>query len=344
MQVNNRHRRDEIETALGAVIASHFGGHWKIKRWRRRLSRYSSSYPVENLFVEMNRGQALRMVFKDLSPESLLPTARRVRPHFLYHPRREIEAYQSVLSQLHPGTATFYGAKTDPQKEHYWLFLERVDGPLLWQVGRMETWREAARWLAHFHNAFGTFRRKNDQPEQGQLRRLDGSFFAQWAQRAEDHLRHQSSIRGPQTRQKFERLINHYDRLVGRLVQLPTTLIHGEFYPSNIIVRGSSRSGRICPIDWELAAIGPEMLDLGALTSGAWSDDDRRDMVAAYRETRRAVDGSVCSMSDLTEAVDCCRLHLSMQLVGWAPAWSPPRQHARNWLRDAIQLAERLGV
>jgi len=32
-----------------------------------------------------------------------------------------------------------------------------------------------------------------------------------------------------------------------------------------------------------------------------------------------------------------------MQWLGWSPDWSPPPEHRRNWLREALRLAEKLG-
>jgi hypothetical protein len=49
-------------------------------------------------------------------------------------------------------------------------------------------------------------------------------------------------------------------------------------------------------------------------------------------------------MTEMTEALDFCRLHLSIQLLGWASEWSPPKRHARNWLHEAFRLADKLGL
>ena len=44
------------------------------------------------------------------------------------------------------------------------------------------------------------------------------------------------------------------------------------------------------------------------------------------------------------EAVELCQLHLSVQMLGWAEDWTPPEQHAQNWLSTALRLADKLGV
>ena len=82
----------------------------------------------------------------------------------------------------------------------------------------------------------------------------------------------------------IDRLALKYDRVVARLLELPQSLIHGDFFASNILFDGSRSPPRIAPLDWELAAIGPCGLDLAALVAGRWNDDERRSMALAYFE------------------------------------------------------------
>jgi hypothetical protein len=326
------------------VIGQHFGSRRRIRRWRRRLSIYSSSYTIENLELELSNGRRLRLVLKDLSPAALLSTARQIRPHFLYAPLREIETYRKTLPPLDLGTPVCYGATILAKQERYWLFLERVPGPMLWQMGRMESWNQAARWLARLHNSFGTVNGGPVPPCLAHLTRYDSSFYQTWLHRADEFLRRKYSGNGHSARRRFARLANRYDRVVKILAGLPTTFIHGEFYPSNVIMRHSGRGREICPVDWELAAIAPGLIDLAALTSGDWSEERRNLMIASYRDALEPANGELPSMRDLIEAVDCCQLHISMQLLGWASDWSPPRRHAQNWLREAVRIGRRLGL
>src|SRR5436190_20664609 len=103
---DNEELRDELEEILGA----YFRSPRRVRRMIRRQSAYSSSCPILNLTVELNTGKELSLVLKDLSPSSLLEDARRVRPCFLYEPRREIEMYRTVLNSKLFDTPTFYGA------------------------------------------------------------------------------------------------------------------------------------------------------------------------------------------------------------------------------------------
>lgn len=343
-EVRQRVCTDDLQAALVRIVAQHSEGRQRLKRWRRRLSVYSSSYTIENLQVEVFPGKPLQLVLKDLSPSSLLETAQRVRPHFLYDPLREIETYRTTLHQLGLGTPVCYGATVSAELERYWLFLERVSGPLLWQMGRMDSWEHAARWLARLHNEFDTASRPHHQSRLAHLLRYDEAFYAMWPTRAEEFLRHRNGVGSLETLRRFRRLMDRYDRVIQLLIRLPMTFIHGEFYPSNVLLRETKRGRQICPVDWELAAVAPGLIDLAALTSGEWTEEKRGAMIGAYREALEPPRGSPPSMAELTEAVESCQLHIAVQLLGWASDWTPPERHAQNWLREAFRLADRLGM
>lgn len=346
MRLKERYRvnKDELCVALEKVLSRRFGRRRQIKYLRRRLSAYASSYTIENLDIELDRGTQLRMIFKNLSPKAQLPTALRVRPQFLYHPLREIETYRRILGGERLGTPICYGAIECPEREGYWMFLERVDGPLLWQLGRLDNWRLAAQWLAKLHSDLGNGSTPKSQALAAHLLRYDREFFNVWLSRAEVFLRRKCNGHSSETRKRFAHLADCYDSVIQRLTQLPYSFIHGEFYPSNVIVRGMNGHRKICAIDWEMAAIAPGLIDLAALTSGNWTAEQKTAMLTAYREALDPSHGNVPSMAELREAVDYCRLHLCVQLLGWASDWSPPEKHAQNWLREALRLAGELGL
>jgi len=343
-EIRHRIPENDLGAALEQMIARGSRSRRRIKRWRRRLSVYSSSYTIENLKVELDDGKILRMVLKDLSPSSLLSTANQVRPHFLYEPLREIETYQRILNPLKLGTPICHGAVVSPLLERYWLFLERVDGPLLWQMGRMESWQKAARWLARLHGEFAAVARSRDWFRLAHLWRRDREFFNLWLVRAEEFLRRRHAADGQVVWRRFRRLADRYDRVVNLLIELPPTFIHGEFYPSNIILRETESGREICPVDWELAAIGPGLIDLAALTSGDWTQERVHSMISSYRDALEPTTRWRPSVPDLVEGVTCCQLHISMQFLGWACDWSPPKRHSQNWLRQAFRLADKLGL
>lgn len=342
--IRNCVSRDDLQCALGTVLSQHFGKPCRIEKLRRRRSAYSSSCIIENLDVETGRGHQLSLVFKNLSPASQLPTARRVRPAFLYTPLREIETYRLLLTPSRLGTPLCYGAMTCPDHQLYWLFLERAKGPLLWQIGESESWMQAARWLGRFHTEIGILDWATRQAETAHLLRYNEGFLRQWLPRAEAFLRRQPVGQSETALHRFGRLTRNYDRVVQRVLEPPPTLIHGEFYPSNIVLRASKSRLAVCPIDWEMAALGPGLIDLAALTSGDWDDERKRAMVAAYRDALETSKGARPSLAELMESVEFCQLHLAVQMLGWATNWSPPAHQSRNWLDTACRLSGKLGL
>ena len=334
--------RDELHQALEQVLSDHFKTPRRVRHLRRRISAYSSSCTIENLEVTLDRGQKLSLVLKDLSPGSRLAAAKKVRPPFLYESRRELEIYRRILRPGEHGTAICYGAIESVERQRYWLFLERVKGPLLWQIGRLNTWEQAARWLAAFHSGFEKASGRGNLAGLPGLLRYDEQLLRTWLVRARKFLHYRNGAASRDLRRRFERLAGGYELVIKRLLQFPTTFIHGEFYPSNIIVNRSRNAARICPIDWELAAVAPGPVDLAALTSGNWTPEQKQKLLAAYRDGLTA--GSRPSMAELAEAVEYCQLHLSVQMLGWSPKWSPPLQHAQNWLHEALRLAANLGL
>jgi hypothetical protein len=91
-----------------------------------------------------------------------------------------------------------------------------------------------------------------------------------------------------------------------------------------------------------MAAVGPGLVDLAALVAGGWSAQERTALAMAYFEESTLRDAGWSGEAQFLSALDYCRLHLAVQWLGWSPAWSPPPEHAHDWLREALGLAEKL--
>ncbi len=298
----------------------------------RRASRYRTSFALEELQVTLEDGRQLYILWKDLDRHSLYETARQAKPVFLYNPAREIEMYRQVLRWVPLGTAAFYGAVTRVQPERNWLFLERVEGRELYQVGDFEIWQQVARWLAGMHTHF----REQASAYQGEVPLLvhDAAYYHKWMMRARQF------ADGRQSAAEIEWLAQRHDQVVDHLLALRPTLLHGEFYPSNVLVVPQANSLRVCPVDWEMAAIGPGLMDLGALVAGQWSEQERLDLASAYYDTLPTP--REWTWEEFLEGLDYCQLQIAIQWLGWSRRWSPPPEHAHNWLHQAVSLAEKL--
>jgi hypothetical protein len=294
-----RHR--SIHEASDAELAELLGA----RSVSRRPFEYRSSAPMSELEAD---GRTL--LLKDLSPSALTEQARAAKLHFLHDPRREPEVYRSLLAGAGLGTAELAAAVSDSGHDRHWLVVEKVSGVELYQVGELERWAEAMRWLARCHDHFAGIAPADH------LARYDRRFFELWPARAG------VSLAG-------------YDAVIARLAGLPTTLVHGDLYASNVLVA----NGRVCPVDWELAGVGPGVLDVAALTSGL-PEADAAELAEEYRRALVRPPDPASFLVDL----DCARLHLAIQWLGWSPEWSPPPEHARDWRADLRTLAERAGL
>ena len=271
---------------------------------RRRPFEYRSSAPLVELDAD---GKML--LLKDLAPEALTERARAAKPGVLHDPAREIRVYQAILEGAGLGTPALAAAVADASLGRYWLVVEKVAGTELYQL-ELERWHDAARWLAHLHDRYAGI----DATDH--LVRYDRSYFELWPERAE--------VRPP-----------GYEAVVDRLAGLPTTLVHGELYASNVLLAG----GRVCVVDWELAGVGPGVLDLAALTAGLADDH-----ATALAETYRLALEDPPDAKELRFALDCARLHLALQWLGWSPGWTPPPEHALDWRAELPRLAARVGL
>jgi hypothetical protein len=306
--------------AVRAALARALGTD--VARVERRPSPYSSSFHLEELDVTLADGRELALMFKDTGAAGMTRRARATKPALVLDPLRELEVYERILEPAALGTAALHGS----ERRRGWLFLERVEGVELYQVGDRGTWEDVARWLAHAHAALA-----GAAGVAGRLLRHDAELLRIWPQRAARFVR----------RRELERVAARYDVVIGRLLALPSTLLHGELYASNVLVDAPTRPSRVCPVDWEMAGVGPALLDLAALVSG-WSEDDRRRVGLAYRE---AMPSARRPPEDVfLAALDACGLHVALQWLGWAPEWRPPAEHDHDWLGEALELAERVGV
>jgi hypothetical protein len=338
-------RTAQLRAALDETLDGLLRTSCRVRKLARRFSNYSSSSPIEELDVQLDDGTALELVFKDLSTRARLQHARRVRPAFLYAPCREIDVYRTILEPSRLGTATWFGSVVERRTRRHWLFLERVSGALLWQVGEFFVWEQVARWLAALHSRFAGPGSTLTPEQAAHLLNYDRDFYGVWIQRAKMFARRAESRWRPRAhRQRIAWLASRYDVVVEQLAALPVTLIHGDFYPSNVLIATRRDRPRICPVDWELAAIGPGLIDLAALTAGKWTDEQRAALVTAYLAALKPCHGWPPARDEFMTALEYCRLHLGVQMLGWSERWSPPAAHTQDWLGEAMQSAERLGL
>ena len=169
----------------------------------------------------------------------------------------------------------------------------------------------------------------------------DAAFFRYWISRAVEFT---TQRRGAEDAAPLVKIGRRYELVIESLAALPKSFVHGEFYASNVLVDLEEKPARVSAVDWELAGIGPGAIDLAALVVGKWTDAERASLIAAYREGLSEDHPLRHDVAALDRAVDFARLHLAVQWLGWSPDWTPPAAHAQDWLREAVEMAGKLGL
>jgi len=322
----------DLEGVVSDALTTFFGRTCVVSTLRREPYAFSTSYALSVLEVELADGTGVTMILKDLSDSGMLRDARASKPAFLYEPLREIETYRSILGRAKLGTATCYGAVTDQANGSYWLLLERVAGRELWQVGELEAWQDAARWLARLHGGVEVTTAAQVNPH---LLEYDAAFYRRWWERARCFSAEADS------RDAVAVVSAGLETALEGLAQMPRCFVHGEFYPSNVIVGEPGGVRRICPVDWEMAGIGSGLLDLAALIAG-WEDEQRLSLARSYLAALTMDRRWPPEEGEFLRLLRCCELYLAVQWVGWSQRWTAPPEHARDWLGEAVKLSEEL--
>ena len=313
----------------------------RVTRLVRRSSPYASSFPLEEVDASLDDGSRIQAILKDVSIGAQSSGSRAARSPFTHVPLREVEVYRLLLGPCGIGPEVL---ATGGGEGEAWLLLERVSGRPLFQEGDFSMWIAVARWLARFHRRFVD----STGPAEAHLLPYDAGFLRACASRARKVVEADEGIPSS-VRRRFDLIWSRHDTMVDRLTSGPPTLVHGDFYPSNILVARAGAEAKktvdVRPVDWELCGRGSGLLDLAALIAGDWPEERRLELALAYG-------GAVPppspwppgSRSDFLESLHWARLHLALQWIGARGDWRPPEEHDRDWVEEAMLAADALSL
>lgn len=200
--------------------------------------------------------------------------------------RREVGMYLSLATELPVRTPALIAAAPTGD----WLVLEAVR-----PVRRADRWKaddyaKAVRDLAALHERFwGLQEDLTAFPWLGRPLEADfGVHIAAAAQAIERMVtsgRPEALASRPERVAMLAQLTAQADRVVQPLLDLPATLLHGDYWPGNIAV---VREGRQVVYDWQMASVGPGVLDLFTfVTKSQWSFGalpvEEAELVECYR-------------------------------------------------------------
>ena len=327
----------ELKSQLERLFTAYYGEPTTIIDLNRQPSKYRSSFALEALSLRLSSERQLEIMFKDLSWSGLTADACRAKRHASYDPLRELAVYDEVLRRHPTLGASCFGTVADSAQDRYWLFIEQFRGVELYQIGDFDVWKHVARWLAVMH---ASLRRTVEGNAALQARLITHEAAQQelWFRRACQSV---ASTHGAVASRGLKELFKLLPRLNRALSTGRPTLIHGEFYPSNIMVANTDTSWRVCAVDWEMAGLGVGLLDLAALVAGRWTAAQQQELACSYYQVI-STHGEEWREVDFFETLDCCRLYIALRWLGWSDEWTAPSDHAHDWLEGAMSAGQRL--
>jgi len=300
----------------------------RVRSIRAEELRKGGSFAMHRLDVQLESGDVLPAVFKDLNPLRQLQNAKRIRRLELGRSRREIWMYRHVLPGLALGTPRLYGYRWEPKRGNLWLFVEDAGPHRLAHRGDLGLFEQAAAWVGRFHAA--TTGMASDE----RLLRYDRAHYERRGRDLEACLRR---IAEPD-RPLVERALARHGALVQLVDGLPHGMIHGEFFGKNVLVRRDRATDAIAVIDWETAATGPQYVDLASISAGRWTRSQQMAMRRAYFDARHSPVPVGVDWKRFNEEVDVVAI---LQAVSWLGFWvgsdpNDPRyaSHVSRWMHE----------
>lgn len=211
----------------------------------------------------------------------------------------EARIYKEVLGGVDLTLPAFYGSYRYQQFDTL-MWLEYLDAARLnLTVDNDAALVKAAQWAGAFHRRMAA-RVSSYSPDY--LTFYTPEYYRGWALRAFGS----ASVRYPW----LEGLAGNLEPLVRFLCGIPVTVIHGEYYPANILLK----DGTIYPIDWESAAVAPGEIDLMSLVED-WDPELQQQCRHAY-ELARWPEGAPV---DFDRRLDAAGIYLSLR---WSHEWA----------------------
>lgn len=287
-----------LERCLGTAVSA----------VRELPAPHSTSYALRRLIVDLADGRVLDVFLKDYDAAPHEPDAA------LRRGARERYVYEKILAGRGLGTPELYGVVWDDSGGRHWLLLEFVDGTKL-RRHPVEHPIAAAAWLGRLHASVAG--NEAELSRAGGLLNYDGSYFRETAVRA----LHAVGSRFAALRRRLDIVVAGYDDVVEKICAARPTFVHGSYRPKNIIVAPRPAPVRICPADWELAAIGPPLHDLAFIADGC----DRHtveQLCAAYVREAVGTGAAAAPAGEMLVALERLRLHKVLRSLARSADWA----------------------
>jgi Phosphotransferase enzyme family len=259
----------------------------------------------DNPYASRTSSKIVDVLTSDGRPERLLLKAgsvgERTRAGAPWGADYEAAMYRGPLSRIPSFASPFLGHLVEGGR--LWLVLRWINDALsVAKSPHPSGIRAAATWLGCFHDEASVLLDPADPQE---LNRYSHGIVVAWADLASANLTQTFSAELP-----VLRTLRVAAPEAQFLLGAHQTLVHGDLYPTNVLIAGSA----VIPVDWEWAGVGAGELDLAALVDG-WPDATSSACIADYQRTRWPSGG----VQDFAERFAAARLFLAVRWLGGHP-------------------------
>jgi hypothetical protein len=280
----------------------------------REQNIYTSTFPAEIVTCRLIDGSALRLLCKYSGGLDFTTYGHRGGVSY------EADVYRWFLDPRGVQAPRFFGTYREAGRGWTWLVLEFLEGS-----ERMRFFENgmplSARWLAQFHRTGEATLAETQVPF---LNIYDRSYFNAWLRLARQHCSDACETH-PWLANVFDRSMD----ILECLMDGPQCIIHGEFYPKNILIQ----EDRPYAVDWESAAVAAPEIDLASLTEG-WPEDQARCGDELYVRERWPQGTPHC----FTERLTAARLYFCLRWLG------DQSQDPTPYLSGLYRIAQKSGM
>jgi hypothetical protein len=318
-----------LRRCVEGIVAERQGPGRLVAAVGRSRSNHTSSYASDIVTVRLTGGEVFRLFLKDFG------LSKQPKDDLGRQRDRELRVYRELLAGAGLGTARYLGTVWDELQGRFWLLLEFVGGTPL-AYCEFEHWVEAAGWLGRLHGHFAGLAERLRASDF--LVRHDADFFWSKARQALDAV----AAVAPTLAGRMEKFLSGYDRCVAVMAGQPPTLTHGAYKPRHILMDNGAGPQRVCPVDWELAALGSGFYDLAFLAYG-FEPPSLDRLLDAYRGEARTQGLSLPDRDGIRHVVDCFRLHRVLKALAGARARNLPEDAVARLVESGERLRDRVG-
>jgi hypothetical protein len=318
-----------LRSCLKRIMEDVFHERSPIMRIHPRLSNYSSSFASYIISVQVAGNPEHTIFMKDLS--DYYSDYRKSIQQLRDRRNTELLVYREVLRDAGLGTAKYYGSLLDESQERFWIFLEFVDGKPIKQTG-FEHWLAAVQWLVRLYD----YSIQNAQLLEGCafLPRHDHHFFQGPAEAAYLTV----SRFSPGLADRLAPILRGYTPLVHAMASQPAVLVHGSYRQEQILLDQRTQPPRLCPVDWETAALGANLFDLAYLADG-FTSPQLDEIIEVYRDQAGEYGISIPMRDEIVHLINCYCLHLTMTWLRSARDWGFSHEKVVSLVDRAEKLA-----